>query len=94
VIETIQFPIEGMTCTSCVNRITRVLRTVDGVEQVRIDLRNETATVRRDPDRASNQALAVAIAAGGYRARLEDAVAMPTVDRPSLASRLVTRLRS
>jgi Cu+-exporting ATPase len=94
VIETIRFPIEGMTCTSCVNRITRVLRTVDGVEQVRIDLRNETATVRRDPHRASNQALAVAIAAGGYRARLEAAVSMPTVDHPSFASRLVTRLRS
>jgi Cu+-exporting ATPase len=94
VIETIRFPIEGMTCCSCVNRITRVLRTVDGVEQVRIDLRAETGTVRRDPLVAPDRTLVAAIAAAGYEADLAAAVALPTVARPGLASRLAARLRS
>ena len=92
-IETIRFPIEGMTCASCVNRITRALRTLDGVEQVRIDLRGATGTVRRDPLRASDQALVAAIAAAGYEADFRAAVAIPTVDRPGFAARLVSRLR-
>ena len=29
--ETVSFPVEGMTCASCVNRITRFLNKVDGV---------------------------------------------------------------
>ena len=32
-LETVSFPVEGMTCASCVNRITRYLRSVDGVER-------------------------------------------------------------
>jgi copper chaperone CopZ len=93
-METIRFPIAGMTCSSCVNRITRALRKLDGVERVRIDLRGETGTVRRDPVVAPNGALVAAIAAAGYEADLERAVTLPTVDRPGFAWRLVARLRS
>lgn len=69
--ETIRFPIAGMTCASCVNRITRVLRRLDGVTAVKVDLRRETATVTREPSRASDAALAVAIAGAGYQADLD-----------------------
>lgn len=31
-IEIVSFPVEGMTCASCVNRITRFLSKVEGVE--------------------------------------------------------------
>ena len=31
-IQIVSFPVEGMTCVSCVNRITRYRRKVDGVE--------------------------------------------------------------
>ncbi|MGZ8438386.1 MAG: heavy-metal-associated domain-containing protein [Candidatus Limnocylindrales bacterium] len=92
--ETIRFPIEGMTCTSCVNRITRALRKLDGVEQVRVDLARETATVRRDAALATDSALATAIAAVGYEADLGSAVAVPSADRPGFAARLTARLRS
>lgn len=93
-IDTIRFPIEGMTCASCVNRITRALRKLDGVEHVRIDLRGETGTIRRDPLAAPDEAIVAAIAAAGYGADLAAAVALPTVDRPGLVARLLTRLRS
>ena len=35
-IEIVSFPVEGMTCASCVNRITRYLRNVDGVEDANV----------------------------------------------------------
>jgi Copper chaperone len=64
--ETIRFPVAGMTCASCVNRITRAVRMLDGVSSVRIDLGRETATVGRNVERVSDAALATAIANAGY----------------------------
>lgn len=92
--ETIRFPIAGMTCSSCVNRITRALRRLDGVERVKIDLRGETGTVTREAGRVSNAALAAAVAAAGYVAHLEAAIGVPATDRPGLAARVVARIRS
>ena len=34
----IMFPVEGMTCASCVNRIERYLNKVDGVETATVNL--------------------------------------------------------
>lgn len=94
-IETIQFPVLGMTCSSCASRITRSLRKLDGVERVEVDLRRETATVRRDVGLVSNTALANAVATAGYEANIEAAVAVPpSVDRPGIAARLFARVRS
>ncbi len=75
--ETIRFPVRGMTCGSCVNRITRAVRKLDGVTKVDVDLRRETATVRREPALVSNAALAAAVAGAGYDADLEAAVVLP-----------------
>jgi len=75
--EAIRFPVAGMTCGSCVNRIVRAVRRLDGVTKVSVDLRRETATVRRDPALVSNAALAAAVAAAGYEADLEHAVVVP-----------------
>ena len=65
--ETIRFPVVGMTCGSCVNRIERTVKKVVGVASVRVSLRDETMTVRRDPALVSNAALAQAVEAAGYR---------------------------
>ncbi len=92
--ETIRFPIAGMTCTSCVNRITRSLRMVDGVERVRVHLGDEAATVRRDPSRADDRALATAVAAAGYEADLSRAVSQPAEEpSTSLLRRFLSRHR-
>ena len=66
--ETIRFPVVGMTCGSCVNRIERTVKKVVGVASVRVSLRDETMTVRRDPALVSNAVLAQAVEAAGYRA--------------------------
>lgn len=92
-IETIRFPVAGMTCTSCVSRITRSLRRVDGVSSVKVDLHHETATVCRDPGRASDAALAAAVADAGYQADLAAPLVVPTAESRGLFERLLGRSR-
>jgi copper chaperone CopZ len=92
-IETIRFPVAGMTCSSCVSRITRVVRRLEGVTQVHVDLRRETATVRREPALVSNAALAAAVEAAGYEADLTAVAVVQTIGRRSLLDRLRLRLR-
>jgi Cu+-exporting ATPase len=74
-VETVSFPVEGMTCAACVNRITRFLGNVDGVEAANVNLATETATVRFDVGRVDLDGLRAAVEAAGYEARLDRAVA-------------------
>ncbi len=102
--ETLAFPVEGMTCASCVNRITRFLQKVDGVEGAVVNLAAETATVRFDPGRVSVDDLAAAVDAAGYVARTGKAAsagvatdiataAEARADRDDATARHVTMLR-
>jgi Cu+-exporting ATPase len=70
-IGTVSFPVEGMTCASCVNRITRFLQRVEGVEDANVNLAAETATVRFDPAVVGVAAMVEAVEAAGYVARLD-----------------------
>ncbi len=79
-IEIVSFPVEGMTCASCVNRITRFLEQVDGVDGANVNLATESATVRFDPGRVSVGTLAEAVDAAGYVALVERASA---ADKPT-----------
>ena len=76
-IETIRFPVAGMTCSSCVSRITRSLRKIDGVARVKVDLRHETATVSRTRGSAPDAALEAAVERAGYTANLMAQVSVP-----------------
>jgi len=80
-----------MTCGSCVNRIMRAVRKLDGVTKVSVDLRQETTTVRREPALVSNAALAAAVAAAGYEADVEAAVQLPPGTDRSFLDRLIGR---
>ena len=69
----VRFPVEGMTCASCVNRIERYLNKVDGVEAASVNLATESASVRYDPSAVRLEDLGKAVEAAGYEARLERA---------------------
>lgn len=71
--EHVRFPIEGMTCTSCVAHITRAVRKLDGVESVKVDLGADAASVAFDPARTSLVSIAEAIERVGYQPRLGEA---------------------
>ena len=88
-VETIRFPVSGMTCSSCVNRITRAVRKLEGVTRVAVDLRQETATVSREPALVSNAALVAAVAEAGYAADLAAAVTLAPVERQGFVARLL-----
>jgi P-type Cu+ transporter len=68
-IEVVSFPVEGMTCASCVSRITRFIKKVEGVEEANVNLASESATVRYDADRLTVADLVAAVDAAGYVAR-------------------------
>jgi Cu+-exporting ATPase len=70
-IEVVSFPVEGMTCASCVNRITRFLNKVEGVEAANVNLASESATVRYDAEQLTVADLVAAVDAAGYVARVE-----------------------
>jgi len=88
-VETIRFPVEGMTCGVCVNRIERTLRALPGVHRVRVDLRRETASGTRDPQVATDQALAEAVTSAGYAALVDQAERVVERESRGLISRLL-----
>jgi copper chaperone CopZ len=77
-----------MTCTSCVSRITRALRNVDGVDSIKVDLVSDSAIVGFDSARTSLEVIGAAIRAAGYEARVEAAEPFTQATYRGLLSRL------
>ncbi len=65
-----RFPVQGMTCASCVRRVEKALAAVAGVSEVHVDLAQERATIQHA--NVSAQVLAAAVAAKGYTLVLHD----------------------
>jgi Cu+-exporting ATPase len=59
------FPVQGMTCASCVGRVERALGKVPGVRQVSVNLATEAATVLTDGN-APRATVMEAVRAAGY----------------------------
>ncbi|HEX7949553.1 MAG TPA: heavy metal translocating P-type ATPase [Candidatus Limnocylindrales bacterium] len=78
----VRFPIEGMTCASCVNRIERYLRKTEGVAEANVNLATETASVRFDPTAVDLDGLRAAVEAAGYEARIDRAELSAPAHRP------------
>src|SRR5258706_4659696 len=62
----IDFPVTGMTCASCVNRVEKALKKADGVLDASVNLATERATVTYAPGVANFAALQAAVEAAGY----------------------------
>ena len=60
--------IRGMTCAACSARVERVLRKLDGMESVSVNLATEKAAVRYDPQKLSLTAVCQAVEKAGYGA--------------------------
>jgi len=59
------FPVEGMTCASCVKRVENSLAAVPGVKEATVNLATEAATVEAEPG-VSIEALRAAVEKAGY----------------------------
>jgi len=62
----VSFPVSGMTCASCVNRVEQAVGKVEGVERAAVNLATERATVSYDPEQTSISAIASAVERAGY----------------------------
>ncbi len=67
--QTVTLAVEGMTCASCVSRVERALRRVDGVVAAEVNLATEQARVTRLAGSAATPALLAALQEAGYAGR-------------------------
>ena len=58
------FTITGMSCGGCVNSLTRVLKTVPGIEPLTIEVGK--ASLRLDSDKADTAAVRAAVERAGF----------------------------
>ncbi|MCB5176171.1 heavy metal translocating P-type ATPase [Microvirga lenta] len=63
---TLDIPIEGMTCASCVGRVEKALRSVEGVASANVNLATGRATVSLASSPADPQTIAEAVRRVGY----------------------------
>ncbi|MFW1857467.1 heavy metal translocating P-type ATPase [Acinetobacter defluvii] len=65
----IELAIEGMTCASCVARVEKALKKVEGVQQANVNLATEQAWIQADAS-VSSERLIQAVKKAGYDAKL------------------------
>jgi len=75
--EKITFGVGGMTCASCVARVERSLRKLDGVQAANVNFATEKATVEFDPKVVNIDALRHAVEEAGYTVREVEPEATP-----------------
>ena len=62
----LSLPVQGMTCASCVLRVEKALKRVEGVTEAAVNLATERATVTFDPTRTTVNQLRAAVEDSGY----------------------------
>ena len=67
-MQSVMIKVKGMTCGGCVASVERVLRAVDGVDQVDVSLQRGEATVQYEPGRVDVAKLRAAIEDAGFDA--------------------------
>jgi copper chaperone CopZ len=70
----ISFPIRGMTCASCTEKIHASLNRVDGVIHAQVNFATEHARVMYDPARTDAATLVTAVRTSGFDVALERTV--------------------
>jgi len=67
----VTLPVEGMTCASCVARVEKALKKVEGVRVANVNLATEQVTVTFDDLKTNLDALASAVSEAGYSLSIE-----------------------
>ncbi|MBI5114973.1 heavy metal translocating P-type ATPase [Candidatus Poribacteria bacterium] len=65
-MQTKTFSISGMTCSHCVQTVTKALKKLSGVQEVNVSLAQKSATVRFDETKQSPDGIAKAVVEAGY----------------------------
>ena len=75
--KTVVIPVEGMTCVSCVAKVKRALKAVEGVVEVNVSLEQRSARVQYIEGRVTPERLVEAINKSGYKAGTPKAEGAP-----------------
>ena len=76
--QTLSLPVEGMTCASCVLRVEKALKKVDGVLEANVNLATEKVSVSFDEEKTDLHALSNAVTDAGYTLLLpQEEIATP-----------------
>jgi copper ion binding protein len=67
-VKSIEIPIEGMSCMSCVANVKKTLTSIDGVIKVNVSLQDKNATIKYDPEKVTSEQMKKAINKIGYKA--------------------------
>ncbi len=67
------FKIDGMTCSACANRVERVIKKLEGVEEAGVNFATETLSMKYDEDKLNTTDIEVAIEKAGYKVRRNEA---------------------
>jgi Cu+-exporting ATPase len=65
-LKNLAFPIQGMTCASCVARVEKSLRAVEGVREANVNLATEKANIVYDPSLVEPEGIKKAVEDLGY----------------------------
>ncbi len=65
-VETLNMPIQGMTCANCARTVERKLSSTPGVTKATVDLQGARAAVEYDADLVKPDVLANAVRQLGY----------------------------
>ena len=65
--ETLSLPVEGMTCASCVLRVEKTLKKIEGVEDVNVNLATEKVTFTINNSKADLSQISDAVEDAGYK---------------------------
>ncbi len=69
--ETTEIHVTGMTCASCVGRVEKALASLDGVDEVQVNLASEIATVSAPAGAVGAGVLLSAVESAGYGAEIK-----------------------
>jgi copper chaperone CopZ len=66
--QTVELPVEGMTCAACTFAVKTVLKRLDGVHEVKVSYGERKAVVVYDPQQVTPEQMAEAVnATGSYQ---------------------------
>ena len=66
-IEKVTFPVEGMTCASCVARVEKSIRKIEGIKNVSVNLATEKATFEFEEGKVNIKDVADIVEEAGYK---------------------------
>lgn len=94
-VKTYNFKIEGMTCSACANRVERVTKKLDGVENSMVNFATEKLTIKVNEDEISYGDIKAAVDKAGYKLIKEEVKDKEKQgEEKSEASKLLTRFIS